>query len=298
MNQVLDYRQKSLVSQTEQLLQDENLLELPVDLEALAQTHGIFIQKMDSAEEGVSGMLLRHGDTFGILYSTRIPNIGFQRFSIAHELGHYFIDGHLDQIPFDGNNMHSSRAGFVSSDHYEREADHFAAGLLMPTTPVRGVIDRASEGLCGIEAVQQKANASLIAAAIRYIGLTDVAAAIIVSRNGRVDYCFMSETMESLREITWLRKGILIPSDTVTESILDKSEEEQREARAEGEVDITTWFGGQRSVSVWEEVIGLGSYERVLTVLTCPNLVDEVYMDEDEDSDEALEESWTPRFRR
>ena len=93
MTQVLDYRQKSLVRQAEQLLQDKNLLELPVDLEALAQIHGIFIQKMDSAEEGVSGMLLRHGDTFGILYSTRILNIGFQRFSIAHELGHYFIDG-------------------------------------------------------------------------------------------------------------------------------------------------------------------------------------------------------------
>lgn len=95
-----------------------------------------------------------------------------------------------------------------------------------------------------------------------------------------------------------MREGVLIPSDTVTESILDKSKEEQREARAEGEVDITTWFGGRRSVTAWEEVIGLGSYERVLTVLTCPDLVDEVYMDEDEDSDEALEESWTPRFRR
>ena len=293
MNQVLDYRQKSLARQAEQLLQDESLLELPVDLEALAQTRRIFIQAMDSAEEGVSGMLLRHGDTFGILYSTRILNIGFQRFSIAHELGHFFIDGHLDQIPFDGN-KHSSRAGFVSSDSYEREADHFAAGLLMPTTLVRGVIDEESEGLCGIEAVQQKADTSLTAAAIRYIGLTDVAAAIIVSRNGRVDYCFMSEAMESLREITWLRKGTLIPSDTVTESILDKSEEEQLEARAEGEVDITTWFGGRRSVTAWEEVIGLGSYGRILTVLTCPDL-DE---DEDEDSDEALEESWTPRFRR
>ena len=297
MNQVLDYRQKLLVRQAEQLLQDETLLELPVDLEALAQTRGIFIQKMDSAEEGVSGMLLRHGDTFGILYSTRIPNPGFQRFSIAHELGHYFIDGHLDQIPFEGN-RHSSRAGFVSSDPYEREADHFAAGLLMPTTPVCKVIDRASGGLCGIEAVRQKADTSLTAAAIRYIELTDVAAAIIVSRNGRVDYCFMSETMRSLKEIDWLRKGMMVPSDTVTESIRDKSEEEQREARIEGKVDITTWFGGPRSVMAWEEVIGLGSYGRVLTVLTCSDLVEEVYMDEEEDSDEALEEKWTPRFRR
>lgn len=297
MNQIPNYRQKFLERQAEQLLKDESLLELPVDLEALAQTRQILIQAMDSAEEGVSGMLLRHGDTFGILYSTRIPNPGFQRFSIAHELGHYFIDGHLDQIPFDGN-MHSSRADFVSSDRYEREADHFAACLLMPTTLIRGVIDNTSAGLCGVETVQRETDASLTAAAIRYVGLTDAAAAIIVSSSGRINYCFMSEALRELRGIDWLRKGLPVPSDTLTESILDKPEEGRREARAEGEVDIRTWLGGRRSVEAWEEVIGLGSYGRVLTVLTCPDLVREDYMDADEDSDEALEESWTPRFRR
>ena len=295
MNQVSNYRQKSLVRRAEQLLRDESLLELPVNLEALAQTRRIFIREMDSDEDGVSGMLLRHGDTFGILYSTQIPNIGFQRFSIAHELGHYFIDGHLDQIPFD-DNMHRSRAGFVSNNYYEREADHFAAGLLMPITPVRRVIHKSPSGLGGIQAVQQETNASLTAAAIRYVGLTDEAVAIIISSNRIVDYCFMSETMRSLEGIDWLYKGTLVPSDTITESILDKSEEEQREAYAEGEVDITAWFGDHRSVAALEEVIGLGSYGRVLTVLTYPDLINDDCMDEV--SDEALEESWTPRFRR
>ena len=295
MKQVSNHRQKSLVRSAERLLQDESLLELPVDLEALAQTRGIFVQEMESDEDGVSGMLLRHGDTFGILYSTQIPNIGFQRFSIAHELGHYFIDGHLDQIPFN-DNMHRSRAGFVSSNYYEREADHFAAGLLMPITPVRRVIHRSPCGLGGIQAVQQETNASLTATAIRYVGLTDEAVAIIVSSDGIVDYCFMSETMRSLEGIDWLHKNTLVPSDTITESILDKSEEEQREAYAEGEVDILAWFGGHRSVAALEEVIGLGTYGRILTVLTCPDLIDDDYIDEV--SDEALEESWTPRFRR
>ena len=295
MKQVSHHRQKSLVRRAERLLQDESLLELPVDLEALAQTRGIFVQEMESDEDGVSGMFLRHGDTFGILYSTQIPNIGFQRFSIAHELGHFFIDGHLDQISFN-DNVHRSRANFISNNYYEREADHFAAGLLMPITPVRRIIHRSPSGLGGIQAVQQETNASLTAAAIRYVALTDEAVAIIVSSNGIVDYCFMSETMKSLEGIDWLHKNTLVPSATITESILGKSEEEQREAHAEGEVDITAWFGGRRSVAAWEEVIGLGSYGRILTVLTCPDLIDDDYMDEV--SDEALEESWTPRFRR
>ena len=198
-------------------------------------------------------MLLRHGDTFGILYSTQIPNKGFQRFSIAHELGHFFIDGHLDQISFD-DNVHRSRANFVSHNYYEHEADHFAAGLLMPITPVRRIIDRSPGGFGSIEAIQQETNASLTAAAIRYVRMTDEAVVIIVSSNGIVDYCFMSETMKSLEGIDWLYKGTLIPPDTITGSILGKSEEEQREAYAEGEVDITAWLGSRRSVAAWEEV--------------------------------------------
>jgi Zn-dependent peptidase ImmA (M78 family) len=83
-----------------------------------------------------SGMLLRHGNTFGIYYATHIPNEGFQRFSVGHELGHYFLDGHIDHIlPKDG--IHVSHAGFVSADTFELEADHFSAGLLMPSTPFK-----------------------------------------------------------------------------------------------------------------------------------------------------------------
>ena len=279
----------------ERILREEKLLELPVDLLALARTRGIFVRKMKSEEDGVSGMLLRHGDAFGILYTTQIQNKGFQRFSIAHEFGHYFIDGHLDQIPFDCN-MHRSRAGFISDNYYEREADHFAAGLLMPTTPTRKVIKEIPVGFGGIKALQQETNTSLTATAIRYVGLTDEAVAIVVSRKGVTEYCFMSDTMKQLDGIDWIRKGMQIPMNTFTRSVLNKSAEERQNARAEGELDITTWFGGQRNITTIEEVIGLGSTGLVLTVLTLPDfIVDE---DPDEDSDEAVEERWTPRLRR
>jgi len=47
-----------------------------------------------------------------------------QRFSIAHELGHYCLEGHPDALL--SNGRHYSRAGFVSSDPFEQEADHFS----------------------------------------------------------------------------------------------------------------------------------------------------------------------------
>ena len=295
MKQVSSDRQMALVRRAERILRDENLLELPVDLLALARTRDIVVKEMESKDDGVSGMLLRHGDAFGILYSTRRHNIGYQRFSIAHELGHFFIDGHLDLIPFDCN-THRSRAGFNSEDYYEREADHFAAGLLMPTAPTRKIIEKIPAGLRGIKAVRQKSQTSLTAAAIRYVGLTDEAVAIIVSRKGDIDYCFMSNTMKQLDGIDWLRKGMQIPTNTFTRSVLDKSAWEQQNARTEGELDITTWFGGQKYITVREEVTGLGASGLVLTVLTLPDFI--VDDDPDKDSDEALEEMWTPRFRR
>ena len=291
-----ELRERALMRKAQRLLEAEGLLRLPVDLRALADTREIVIAPMQASSKGVSGMLVRYGNTFGILYDSTIRNEGFQRFSIAHELGHFFVEGHLDHISFvDGS--HRSRAGYISEDHYEREADCFAAGLLMPDTLVRDVISRRPNGLAAIEAIEHDARASLSASAIRYVRLTDAAAAVIISRNGKVDYCFMSGAMKSLRFDDWPKKGSPIPAGTATASVARLPTQQRRSAREEDETNIVEWLGAGRSAQTQEEVVGLGSYERVLTVLTCPDLLDEGFMDEDDDSDEALEESWTPRFR-
>ncbi|MCZ6656161.1 MAG: hypothetical protein O7C67_02600 [Gammaproteobacteria bacterium] len=51
---------------------------------------------------------------------------------------------------------------------------------------------------------------------------------------------------------------------------------------------------GAIEADLYEEVIGLGSYGRSLSVLTIDNLPD----DEEIDEEDELLESWTPRFRR
>ena len=297
MSRDSEFSRTILMQKAEHLLREEGFLSLPVDLKGLAKTREIIIQPMPDSNDGVSGMLTRHGNTFGILYATRIPNEGFQRFSIAHELGHYFVEGHLDHIPFDGGS-HRSRADFVSDDRYEREADCFAAGLLLPGTLVQNIIHRMPDGLGAVEAIQREARTSLTASAIRYVGLTDTVAAMIVSRDGRIDYCFMSDAMKSMKPDTWPKKGTPVPPGTPTEFIIKLSKERRDGVREDDEIDLAVWIGGRRSVPAREEAVALGSYDRVLTLLTCSDLLDGSFMDEDEDSDEALEESWTPSFRR
>ena len=58
---------------------------------------------------------------------------------------------------------------------------------------------------------------------------------------------------------------------------------------------IKDWFGGDKKRSVTEEVLGLGTYGRTLTVLTADEIPDP---DDDEEDDDDVRERWTPRFRR
>ena len=61
-----------------------------------------------------------------------------------------------------------------------------------------------------------------------------------------------------------------------------------------GTSDLQDWFGGDRSIPITEEVAGLGSYGKTLTVLTALDLEERLKEIEEE---ENLIESWTPKFR-
>lgn len=291
----LAFRLKMAKQKGEALVRELGIDSLAVDPFAIAANRDIVVEGKPDATPGVSGMLLRHGDVFGILYATHVPSEGFQRFSIAHELGHYFLDGHIDHVlPRDG--VHASHAGFVSADPYELEADNFAAGLLMPVNLFRKALGKHEPGFAAVESVAGLCRTSLTATAIRYAELTDDAVAVVVSTGPAIDYCCLSDTMKSLPQLTWLRKGSLVPRGTATARLNGDPKRVAGADRAEAEIDIMDWLGGTRSVRGTEEVIGLGGYGKALTVLTCPSLVDETYQEDDGEDD--LVERWTPKFQR
>jgi hypothetical protein len=291
------FRLKMAKQKAEALLRDNGITTLPVDPFAIAARHDIEVKANPDTAPGVSGMLLRHGDCFGILYATHIPSQGFQRFSVGHELGHYFLDGHIDHIlPEDG--IHTSYAGFVSADPYELEADQFAAGLLMPSAPFKRAIAGQDPGLAAIEALASLCKTSLTATAIRYAELTEDAVAIVISTGPTIDFCFLSDAMKSLPQIAWLRKGMPLPTSTATAQLNANPSRIAHGDRAEGDVDIMDWLGGTRSAQAIEHVVGLGSYGKTLTVLSCSSVQSETGQDSQGDREYDLIERWTPRFRR
>jgi len=267
-----------------------------VDPEAIAASKDILVRAKPDTASGVSGMLIKVGDNFGIMYATNVPSRGFQRFCIGHELGHYFIEEHHQALLTTG--MHQSSAGFVSTDRYEQEADHFAAALLMPELAFKKAIADRKAGLGCIEALAAACETSLTATAIRYSGLTPDGVAVICSTGDAIDWCFMSDGLKQAKGLRWLRKGTAVPTGTLTAAFNAHPENVRASGRDAGDGRLNDWMDGERVYRITEEVAGLGQYGHTLTILTCENLSLRSDAEEPDDDEDALIDSWTPRFHR
>ena len=281
-------RLKDAALHAEKLVRDEKLA-LPIDLMALAKSRDILVEAKPETAKGVSGMLLRVGDNFAIGYATHIKSSGFQRFSIAHELGHYFLAGHSEHVFSGGKGIHESQAGFGSRDKIELEADHFAAGLLMPSHLFKFEAGKYSDGFTAIEKLSDRCQTSLTASAIRYAELTDAAVAVVISTGSSVDYCFASRAMRGIRGYKHPLKGSILPRDSLTRDFNQTESNIVGAERNDDDADLIAWFRADDEIDASEEVVGLGDYGKTLTIITAE------LVDDDEDCDDMT--STPPRFR-
>ena len=278
----------------EKLARDEGYSAFPVEPIAIARKHDIHIEKKPPDMNGISGALIFAEPNPIIIYSTEHANEGFENFSVAHELGHYFLPGHPDEIHRAGG-THLSRSGFSEGNSsIEIEADHFAAGLLMPGYLVRNMLDSAQIGLSGIRRLADEAKASLTAAAIRAAQCAQFPLCVIVSVGDTVTYAFPSDRFKSLGRNIYLRKGSPLAAGSITSAFNARPDDVLSGKEATGECRLRDWFDTDGNVALDEEVVGLGKYGLTLTVLSSETLC---LLDDDGENEEAnLEESWTPRF--
>jgi uncharacterized protein DUF955 len=277
--------------EAEALILELGISALPVCPFAIARELDVEVRTLPATKRGVSGMLLRFNDMFGIYYATYLGNPGFERFSVGHEIGHFRLPGHPEIVLRSG--AHTSHGGFVSKDRHELEADHFSAALLMPGKLFDCAMDKAGSGLDAVDALARNCETSLTATAIRYAQRTPDAVAIVVSTGQAIDYCFMSDSLRELR-IDWMRKGSVLPRSSVTHRFNGDQANVTGGQRADGGSHLQEWFGGSLDVELAEEVVGLGNYGKTLTVLTATDLPDP----EGAEEEQEMVDSWTPKFRR
>lgn len=276
--------------QAQKVLKERGIDSLPVDPMLLAENEGILVQAKSADAQGVSGMLIRFGQEFCIAYATHIENDGFRRFSVAHELGHYFLSGHVDHVLPSGQAIHESRAGFVVSDPYELEADHFAARLLMPSPLFENAMSKVGTGLAAVKNLRDTCVTSLTATAIRYAQAADTLVATIVSEGKTIKYAFMSDELKEVNGIQWMRRNTPLPKNTATYEFNSDTTKVSAGKTVESDTSLLEWFTADVDVEMTEEIVGLGRYGRTLTILVGEELRDV----EDED---GLEELTSPHFR-
>src|SRR6267154_4787007 len=157
--------------------------ELPLehgDLRAIASRLGLQIREVDA--DGFDGALIRAREiplgTIAIRKSIR--EAGRKNFTLAHEISHFLLPGH-DQTELICTKADVGNWGDGSKE-IEREADEFAAELLMPSALVQRIIRSAAPSLQLIEKIASRFHTSLSAAAWRYCDLAKEQCAIVWSR--------------------------------------------------------------------------------------------------------------------
>ncbi len=269
--------------EAEALVKRLKLTTLPIDPFEIARLHDIVVAPKPTTTAGVSGFLLHHGNAFLIAHATHVQNDGFIRFTVAHELGHYFLSGHAERLFPNGDGVHESRSGFVSSDPLELEADHFAAALLMPDALFRSALRKQGSGFPAIEKLSRLCGTSITATAIRFATYAEDPVAVIVSSGKTVDYAFLSGAFRDVKNLEWPRKGSPLPRDSATARFNMAVTNVSEGKREEATVSLDDWLDGAPAIEVNEDVVGLGSYGKTLTVL----FTEEPLVSEEDEGDES-----------
>ena len=158
----------------------------PVNLIHVADRKGIS-SSFGAYGDGFDGMLAYEDGRFHIfcnLDRLKSPDSTRARFTMAHELGHYYIDGHRNVLASGDIPPHLSRCEFESYQLAEQEADHFAANFLMPKRRFRKKAIGKGAGFECILKLVKEFGTSLTSTAVRYVSL-DISPCVVIKWHWR-----------------------------------------------------------------------------------------------------------------
>jgi len=125
----------------------------PVDLDALAENLGIRVRRDQSMDNGISGKIerLNGSSGFAITLNANHP-LRRQRFTLAHEIGHYVLHRDLigDSLTDDGMYRGKLQDGSMLGSLRETEANRYAADLLMPARLIRTEWQAGNKSIAGL----------------------------------------------------------------------------------------------------------------------------------------------------
>jgi Zn-dependent peptidase ImmA (M78 family) len=220
-------------------------------------------------EEAFDGLLEYRTGRFHIyanLDRLRSPEYPRARFTLGHELGHFYIDDHRNAL-IGGVGPHASFTDYQSQNPAEQEADAFAAAFLMPMERFRSAAGNRLPGAIAVRELAGLFGTSYASTAIRYARTNTHSVIVMRWTLQERKWCWSSEDLFSLTENKAYRAFNRIPADSLTLSTLRSVNGELERC----ESTLSKWFPyiiarSRKDRIVIEEVMPLGEFG-VLTIL-------------------------------
>ncbi|HKK44206.1 MAG TPA: ImmA/IrrE family metallo-endopeptidase [Balneolaceae bacterium] len=195
---------------------------------------------IDDYEDHFDGMLVWDQPQFHIhLNETKgnLPTTKRGRFTLAHELGHYFIEPHRQGLKRGLLSPHPSNLSLIHSERIEKEADKFAASLLMPRKRLRDFTGGREFSFEIIKQISNEFQVSLTSAVIRFaeIGTHEILA--VFSSENQVKWFCKSDDFPYLK--FKFEVGGELPPTTVAGEFYRKSGSKYTGVEL---VEIEDWF--------------------------------------------------------
>lgn len=186
----ISYTRKVELAELAEIIVDEIFPTGIIQPDIIAEKYGI-TYNCDSYGNYFDGLLQYRDGKFHIfLNSDRLKHQYTERarFTLAHELGHYFIDEHRNALKYNLVEAHPSFIDFSSDNEVELEADFFASSLLMPTSRIRKNVYKRKFSFELIEELSKKYQASLTATLLKFASIGNHPIMIVCSQNERIKW--------------------------------------------------------------------------------------------------------------
>jgi Zn-dependent peptidase ImmA (M78 family) len=170
-------RRKHIRTLVSHLLKEHRVRSAPVDMSDLAREMGVEVQEFP-AENELSGFLYRdRSRNVAVIGVNAIHAPTRRNFTIAHELGHFLLH-EFDDVHVDRQFKVWLRSDVSShgTDNEEKEANLFAAELLMPANFIArdvdeiGTIDLMDEGILRELAEKYGVSSQAMTFRLAYLG--------------------------------------------------------------------------------------------------------------------------------
>jgi len=166
-----------------------------------------------------------------------------------------------------GGGAHGSVTEFQSQRLVEREADSFAAGLLMPEYLLRRVVNRNPPAMELVKEATAEFHVSLTSMLIRWVQLCDFPCAVASVRDATIEWGYCSPGFKGAGAFR-IRRGDAVSSRNAKEFI------EQDEGFAvfregDGYSDVSRWIAAdEQRLIVAEHYLVIPSTRQMLVFLT------------------------------